>query len=654
MVSPKHRHVVVRELNAAQVSVDITPDELVGLVAMARVSKTLSFTDEDLTSEGRNHTRPLKITVICNGKKVPDVLVVNGSALNVCLLTTATVMGFGPNDFIPSEQGILAYDGMRRDVIRTLATEILIGGEIFEVESQVLDIKASFLLLLGRPWLHKVGDIPSSLHQKLKFIRNNRVITVKADPDLEVGQISQVGTSEKKGDVSLTGFSVEVTAISFEKAMNEEIMFLTSTNPQVVKMMRGQGYIPGAGLGRNHQGIVEWPEMRKNEGLFGLGYEPTREEIREMRNYMRKWSELRRQGLELPMKPFSLIRNGKYRREGDDFAFCGFAEPWADELIGQELPGFEIFFDIELLDEYLSLQIHEIEPEVDWADILEPCLLNSLFQVELPIVAMIGGDALILDPESLITLAEGHLMNWSIVVTEPADEIDEESSDAAVHSDAEFVTSFVESIEYVKSVQMIVQSDVESVNISEDSNIEPIEGADEVQKQLEVGFIQVVEYPEWLANIVPVPKKDGKIRMCVDFRDLNRASLKDDFPLPHIDILVDNTAGHALLSFMDGFSGYNQIKMAPKDMTKTAFTTQWVTYCYRVMPFGLKNAGATYQRAATTLLHDMIHKELADSPAENNEFLKAEFPDEEIMAVEEEVSDTKWLMYFDGAVNNQG
>ena len=65
--------------------------------------------------------------------------------------------------------------------------------------------------------------------------------------------------------------------------------------------------------------------------------------------------------------------------------------------------------------------------------------------------------------------------------------------------------------------------------------------------------------------------------------------------------------GNALMSFMDGFSGYNQIKMAPKDMTKTSFTTEWGIYCYTAMPFGLKNAGATYQRMATTLLHDMMH-----------------------------------------------
>ena len=109
---------------------------------------------------------------------------------------------------------------------------------------------------------------------------------------------------------------------------------------------------------------------------------------------------------------------------------------------------------------------------------------------------------------------------------------------------------------------------------------------EEVEKQYNARFLRVVNYLEWLANVVPVPKNDGKVRMCVDFRDLNNASPKDDFLLPHIDILVDNTAGHVLLSIMDGFLGYNQIKMAPKDMEKTSFTTPWGTYCYKVMPFG--------------------------------------------------------------------
>ena len=120
----------------------------------------------------------------------------------------------------------------------------------------------------------------------------------------------------------------------------------------------------------------------------------------------------------------------------------------------------------------------------------------------------------------------------------------------------------------------------------------------------------MVNYLEWLANMVSVSKKDGKVRMCVDFWDLIKVNPKDDFPMPHIDVLVDNIVGHALLSFMDRFSRYNQIKMASEDMEKTTFITPWGTYCYKVMPFGLKNTGATYQRATTTLLHDLIHKEV--------------------------------------------
>ena len=75
-------------------------------------------------------------------------------------------------------------------------------------------------------------------------------------------------------------------------------------------------------------------------------------------------------------------------------------------------------------------------------------------------------------------------------------------------------------------------------------------------------------------------------------------------------MLVDSTVGHPMLSFMDGFSRYNQILMAPEDVEKTSFITKWGTYCYRVMPFGLKNAGANYQRVVSTLFHDMMHKDV--------------------------------------------
>ena len=127
---------------------------------------------------------------------------------------------------------------------------------------------------------------------------------------------------------------------------------------------------------------------------------------------------------------------------------------------------------------------------------------------------------------------------------------------------------------------------------------------DEVNKLLAVNFIREVYYLEWLANVVMVKNANGKWRMYVDFMDLNQACPKDSFPLPRIDQLVDSTAGHKLLTFMDAFSGYNQIQITEEDQEKTAFITSQGLYCYRVMPFGLKNTGATYQR----LVNQMFKK----------------------------------------------
>jgi ribonuclease HI/transposase InsO family protein len=131
---------------------------------------------------------------------------------------------------------------------------------------------------------------------------------------------------------------------------------------------------------------------------------------------------------------------------------------------------------------------------------------------------------------------------------------------------------------------------------------------EEVDKLIAAGFIKEVRYPTWVANIVPVKKKNGQIRVCVDFRDLNKACPKDDFPLPITEMMIDAITEYKVFSFMDGSSGYNQIKMAPEDAIHTAFRTPKGIYCYNVMPFGLKNAGATYQRAMTVIFNDLLHE----------------------------------------------
>jgi hypothetical protein len=132
---------------------------------------------------------------------------------------------------------------------------------------------------------------------------------------------------------------------------------------------------------------------------------------------------------------------------------------------------------------------------------------------------------------------------------------------------------------------------------------------EEINQLLQAGFIQPCRYAEWVSNIMPVEKKDyGKIRVCIDFRDLNRATLKDEYSMPIANMLIKDASGHRVISFLDGNGSYNQIFMAEEDMLKTTFICsgfvglfEWV-----VMTFGLKNAGATYQRAMNLIFHDLI------------------------------------------------
>jgi len=130
----------------------------------------------------------------------------------------------------------------------------------------------------------------------------------------------------------------------------------------------------------------------------------------------------------------------------------------------------------------------------------------------------------------------------------------------------------------------------------------------EIKKYLQARFIESIDYSEWMSNIVLVTKPIGEIWVCTNFHDINNDYPKDDFPLPSIDMIVDSISGHDMLSFMDDFSCYNQILINLADRHKTAFTTPWGNFCWKVMPFGLKNVGATYQRAMVSMFHNHIHK----------------------------------------------
>jgi hypothetical protein len=132
----------------------------------------------------------------------------------------------------------------------------------------------------------------------------------------------------------------------------------------------------------------------------------------------------------------------------------------------------------------------------------------------------------------------------------------------------------------------------------------------EVQRLQDAKVIREVKYPVWLANTIPVKKKNGKWRMCVDFTNLNKACKKDDFPLERVDKIIDNAANSEMLSLLDMFSGYHQIRVRKEDEEKTSFITPFRTFCFVRMPEGLKNAGCTFSRMIAIVLHPQLRRNI--------------------------------------------
>jgi hypothetical protein len=129
----------------------------------------------------------------------------------------------------------------------------------------------------------------------------------------------------------------------------------------------------------------------------------------------------------------------------------------------------------------------------------------------------------------------------------------------------------------------------------------------EVEKLLKDSFIYHVALTNWASNLISVNKKQGTIYVCIDYRDINKACPKDNFPTPFIDQIVDDCTGSEIFSLMDDFYRYNQINIIPTDQHKIAFICPWGTFAYRKLPFGLKNATTTFQRAMSYAFHDIKH-----------------------------------------------
>ncbi|PKI59064.1 hypothetical protein CRG98_020552, partial [Punica granatum] len=406
---------------------------------------------------------------------------------------------------------------------------------------QVLDIPNAFSLLLGRPWIYSAGAVPSSLDQRLKFIVEEKLITVKGEEDYAIYKETAMPFISVGDDENLPFHSFETIS------------------------------------GINHPIEVEEYKHRR-----GLGFRPSCHEILEARkgNHLHRLAaHYGRLNRGTPVPPLLHFFPGPSHTIGGTLDGPSSdsdntpAAPSAVYAVTEELPSG---VHIRLAQENEELDNWTLVPRYSAviADLLHsnpnPRHFDSNpFQehVDKPQPVYFGEglpeDSQVPEIEENLRRLEDH----QITSVEPTEEINE-YQEVFAWSYADIPGLDPSIVEHFlpldtekfppKRQQLRRQRASLLLRIKE-----------EVVKQINAGFLEVCNYSEWVASIVPVEKKDGRVRVCVDYRDLNKASPKDNFPLPHIDVLVDNTARHAQFSFMDGFFEYNQIRMAEKDKLKT-------------------------------------------------------------------------------------
>ncbi|XP_059288162.1 uncharacterized protein LOC132041467 [Lycium ferocissimum] len=276
--SSQHRLALMKALDEVQVPAGTISETLAEIVGYVVRAHRLSFSDDELPREGKTHNKALHITVKCRDKIIPQVLIDGGAGLNVCPVTTLKQLGYDVGKIRQSRTNVKAYDGATSDPIGEIDLHIQMGPAEFVVEFIIMDIKTSYNLLLGRPWLHAAGVVASSLHQSLKFIWDDQEVVIHGKGSIHNYPDNSVPVIEKSP--SDTDFHTIELAMLDRRGDDEDIPM-----PPVYKMvattMIRNGFEPGKGLGRNLQGIRKPVTIKNGKYRFGVGYKPCEAEEEE-------------------------------------------------------------------------------------------------------------------------------------------------------------------------------------------------------------------------------------------------------------------------------------------------------------------------------------------------------------------------------------
>jgi len=244
----------MKVLDQAYVDHDVTLGQFGSIVGNVTSCNSLSFSDEDLPVEGKKHNLALNISVMCKSDSLSNVLIDTDSALNVMSKSALTQLAYSGAQLRPSTVSVRAFDGTRRSVMGDIDLPISVGPHEFVVTFQVMDIQASYSCLLGRPWIHEAGAVTSTLHQKLKFVSHEKLITVNGESALLVSHLSAfsyIGGNSIEGS-SFQGLSAEGEVREFETCMAS-----LKDAQKIVRSGRAEGW------GQ----LVQLPENKRKEGL---------------------------------------------------------------------------------------------------------------------------------------------------------------------------------------------------------------------------------------------------------------------------------------------------------------------------------------------------------------------------------------------------
>jgi hypothetical protein len=276
LASESHRKTLLKVLNEAYVPEDITGPSFENMVTSILVTNQLTFSDDELPPEGSGHVKALYISVKTNDRIVSRVLIDNGSALNICPLSTLEKLDIDPTRVRVTSMVVRAFDGTRREVLGEIDLPVEIGPQVYDINFQVLRIDSPYNLLLGRPWLHTAGAVPSSLHQKMKLIIGNQLVTILAEEPISIYNDGEIPYIDGCASEEASFHSFEFVTVIHRVAAVE--LRLSRAEIMVAREFVKARFQPGQGLGCANQGRTTIVTLEGNKDRYGLGYTPTRKD----------------------------------------------------------------------------------------------------------------------------------------------------------------------------------------------------------------------------------------------------------------------------------------------------------------------------------------------------------------------------------------